>query len=136
MRVREVAAIAANGVIVLVLSGCSSATAPSWVPGWMTIKPEPQALRFESAPPGADVTVNVGPNQSPQTCKTPCSLSLPLSKQSVTVALNGYVPQTLAVDVRDAKDFDPNPVQVTLQAVHPKSHRPKSAKTATSSVEH
>ena len=55
MRVREVAAIAANGVIVLVLSGCSSATAPSWAPGWMTIKPEPQALRFESAPPGADV---------------------------------------------------------------------------------
>jgi hypothetical protein len=55
-----------------------------------------------------------------------------LSKQSVTVALNGYVPQTLAVDVL-AKDFDPNPVQVTLQAVHPKSHRPKPAKTATSS---
>jgi hypothetical protein len=31
VRVREVAAIAANGVIVLVLSGCSSATAPSSV---------------------------------------------------------------------------------------------------------
>ena len=133
MRVREVAAIAANGVIVLLFSGCSSATAPSWVPGWMTIKPEPQALRFESAPPGADVTVNVGPNHPPQTCKTPCSLTLPLIEQSVTVALNGYVPQTLAVDVRDAKAFDPNPVQVTLQAVHPKSHRPKPAKTATSS---
>jgi hypothetical protein len=52
-----------------------------------------------------------------------------VSEQSVTVALNGYVPQTLTVDVRDAKDFDPNPVQVTLQ----KSHRPKPAKTATSS---
>jgi len=73
----------------------------------------------------------VGPNHPPQTCKTPCSLTLPLIEQSVTVALNGYVPQTLAVDVRDAKDFDPNPVQVTL--VHPKSHRPKPAKTATSS---
>jgi hypothetical protein len=58
-----------------------------------------------------------------------------LSNQSVTVALNGYVPQTLAVDVRDAKDFDPNPVQVTLKAVHPKSHRPKSATTATGSGE-
>jgi hypothetical protein len=99
----------------------------------MTIKPEPQALRFESAPPGADVTVNVGPNQPPQTCKTPCSLTLPLNQQSVTVALNGYVPQTFAVDVRDAKDFVPNPVQVTLQAAHPKPHRPKPAKTATSS---
>jgi len=127
VRVREVAAIAANGVIVL--SGCSSATAPSWVPGWMTIKPEPQALRFESAPPGADVTVNVEPNQPPQTCKTPCSLTLPLSKQSVTVALNGYVPQTLAVDVRDAKDFNPNPVQVTL-------HRTGRPKPPTSSGEH
>ena len=138
MRVRKIAAIAANSVIVLVLSGCSSATAPSWVPGWMTIKPEPQALRFESAPPGADVTVNVEPNQPPRTCKTPCSLTLPLSKQSVTVALNGYVPQTLAVDVQDAKDFNPNPVQVTLQAVqavHPKPHRPKSAKTTTTAGE-
>jgi hypothetical protein len=56
-----------------------------------------------------------------------------LSQQLVTVALNGYVPQTLAVDVRDAKDFDPNPVQVNLQAAHPKSHRPKPANTATSS---
>jgi hypothetical protein len=56
VRVREVAFIAANGIILLVLSGCSSATAPSWVPGWMTIKPEPQALRFESTPPGADVS--------------------------------------------------------------------------------
>jgi PEGA domain len=136
VRVRQVAAIAANGIILLVLSGCSSATAPSWVPGWMTIKPEPQALRFESAPPGADVTVKVGPNQAPQTCKTPCSLTLPLSQQLVTVALNGYEPQTLAVDVQDAKDFDPNPVQVTLQAAHPKSHSPKSAKTATSPGEH
>jgi hypothetical protein len=44
------------------------------------------------------------------------------------------VPQTLAVDVRDAKDFNPNPVQVTLHAFHPKSHRPKSAKTATSLI--
>ncbi|MGB6282870.1 MAG: PEGA domain-containing protein [Xanthobacteraceae bacterium] len=95
----------------------------------MTTKPEPQALRFESAPPGADVTVNVEPNQPPQTCKTPCSLSLPLSKQSVTVALNGYVPQTLAVDVRDAKDFNPNPVQVTL-------HRTGRPKPPTSSGEH
>jgi hypothetical protein len=60
VRVREVAAIAANGIALLVLSGCSSATAPSWAPGWMTIKPEPQALRFESAPPGADVTVKGG----------------------------------------------------------------------------
>ena len=85
MRVREVAAIAANGVIVLCASrACSSATAPSWAPGWMTIKPRTiKALRFVFAPPGAEnVTVNVERNQSPQTCNMPCSSRFPCQQNS------------------------------------------------------
>jgi hypothetical protein len=102
------------------------------MPDWMTIKPPFKALQFESSPPGADVTVTAAAGQAAQTCKTPCSLSLPLSKQSVTFSLNGYVSQTLPIDVQNMTDFSPNPVQATLQAApgKPKSLRRKSAKTA------
>jgi len=120
LRVRlAAAAIVGMGVA---LAGCSSASAPSWVPSWMTITPPPPptlALQFESAPPGAEVRTPQG-----QTCKTPCSLALPLTSQSVNFALNGYVPQTVPVEVRDATAFAPNPVEVTLQAV-PKPAKPK-----------
>jgi hypothetical protein len=104
------------------------------MPGWMTVKPPLQSLQFESLPPGADVTVAPTTGQVAQTCKTPCSLSLPLSKQSVTFSLNGYQPQTLPVDAQNTTDFSPNPVQVTLQTARakPKSAR-KSANTAATS---
>jgi hypothetical protein len=118
LRVLPIAAVAVSGVISVALSGCSSSTAPSWMPEWMTVKPPLQALKFESLPPGAEVTVTAATGQAAQTCKTPCSLSLPLSKQSVTFSLNGYVSQTLPVDVQNATDFAPNPVQVTLQAAN------------------
>jgi PEGA domain len=90
----------------------------------MTTKPPLQSLQFESLPPGAEVTVPGTSGQAVQTCKTPCSLSLPLSKQSVTISLNGYMPQTVAVDVQNATDFAPNPVQVTLQAAGRKPRLP------------
>jgi hypothetical protein len=78
------------------------------------------------------VTVAPTGGQLAQTCKTPCSLSLPLSKQSVTFSLKGYLPQTLPVDVQNATDFATNPLRVTLQVEprKPKLARPKSAKTA------
>jgi len=130
LRVWPIAALAASGVISVVLSGCSSSTAPSWMPDWMTVKPPLQSLQFESLPPGADVTVAATTGQAALTCKTPCSLSLPLSKQSVTFSLNGYVSQTLPVDVQNATDFAPNPMRVTLQAAptKPKSVRPNQPK--------
>ena len=53
------------------------------------------SVQFESEPPGADVRTAQG-----QTCLTPCSLAVPLANQSVTFAMNGYVPQTVQVAVQ------------------------------------
>ena len=119
------------GIVGIALAGCTSASAPSWMPSWLTIKPPPPptvVLQFESQPPGADVHTVDG-----QTCKTPCSLALPLTTQSVSFGLNGYLPQTVPVEVAQSGEpnFQPNPVQVTLQAdkpaAKPKPHKPKVA---------
>jgi hypothetical protein len=108
-----------------VLGACSSTSAPTWMPAWMTGTPPTVALQFESTPAGADVRMAQG-----QTCKTPCALALPLTSQTATFALNGYVSQTVPVEVHDGGAFAPNPVEVTLQAVSkpakPKP-RPKTA---------
>jgi hypothetical protein len=102
LRVRLVAATIV--VMGLALAGCSSSSTPSW----MTITPPTLALQFESLPPGAEVRTPQG-----QTCKTPCSLALPLTPLSVNFALNGYVSETVAVEVHDASAFAPNPVEAT-----------------------
>ncbi len=138
LRARLVAAVTIDiGIAGLGLVGCASASAPSWMPSWMTIKPPPpptEALQFESEPAGADVHAADG-----QTCRTPCTLTLPVTSQSVNFAMNGYVPQTLPVEVRqgsDPPDLQPNPVLASLQAVpkpvvKPKPKKPKvAAKTA------
>ncbi len=122
------AAVGVSGVIMgLALSGCSSSDAPSWMPEWMTIKPPLQPLKFESEPPGADVTVAA---ITGQTCKTPCSLAVPLTNQSVTFSMNGYLPQTLSVEVHNSTDFEPNPVQASLQ-VAPSLKKGKPKRRAT-----
>jgi hypothetical protein len=102
------------------------------MPDWMTVKPPLQSLQFESMPVGADVTVAPTRGQPEQTCKTPCSLSLPLSEQSVTFSLKGYLTQTLPVYVQNTTDFATNPLRIHLQAEprKPKLTRPKSANTA------
>jgi hypothetical protein len=126
LRVRLTAA--AIGVMGIALAGCTSSSAPSWMPSWMTITapaPPMQPLQFESVPAGADVSTLQG-----QTCRTPCSLALPLTNQTITFALNGYASQTVPVTVLDSTAFTPNPVEVTLQAVakpgKPRA-RPKTA---------
>ena len=136
VRLAAAAAIAALGTA---LAGCSGSSVS--MPEWLTIKPPPpptQALQFESAPPGAEVRSTQG-----QTCRTPCSLALPLTNQSVTFAMKGYVPQTVPVEVHQAErvaydnvlpatDFSPNPVEVALQTDKPgkPGAKPKSRKTA------
>jgi hypothetical protein len=65
------------------------------MPSWDFLKSAPQteALRIESEPPGADAKASSG-----QECRTPCELTLPAgSELSVTLALNGYQPQTVSV---------------------------------------
>jgi hypothetical protein len=127
LRVRRGAAVV--GAMGIALAGCASSSAPSWMPSWMTITPPApplQPLQFESTPAGADVSTLQG-----QTCKTPCSLALPLTNQTVTFALNGYVSQTVPVSVLNSTAFTPNPIEVTLQTVpKPGKPKPKLPKTA------
>lgn len=82
-------------------------------------------VRFESEPPGADAKVSNG-----QTCKTPCSLSLPTDGPlTVTFSLNGYQPEQETLEPVDQAgsppQFRPNPVMVELTAAPP-APKPKA----------
>jgi len=120
---------AAIVALAIPLAGCASASAPSWMPSWLTVKPPAPptvSLQLESEPAGADARTVDG-----QTCKTPCSLALPLTTQSVSFSLSGYLPQTVPIEVAQSGEpnFQPNPVQVKLSTAKPagKPHRPKVA---------
>jgi hypothetical protein len=121
-----VAATAA--VMGVALAGCSGM--PDWMPSmpdWMSSSSsgaQPQTLRFESDPPGADVRTIQG-----QTCFTPCALAVPAENQPITITKAGFVAQTIQVTVAPPPEHSfwenpppaltPNPVQVVLQAVAP-----------------
>ncbi len=116
------AAILAIGVMGVALAGCSDSSSSS------LLIPPTEFLQFETVPPGADVQTAGG-----QTCRTPCSLAMPLAAQSVSLAMNGYTPQTVALGLRQDNMFSPvvlapNPVTVTLQAVPKPVRTPKSRK--------
>ncbi len=128
---------AAAMMVSAALAGCSGSSRPSWTM-FEPAPPPAQALQFESKPPGADVRTAQG-----QTCRTPCTLAVPLVSQSVTFELNGYMPQTMLVEVRPSTqrsvvdnslppEFSPNPVTVELQTVPPSkpAAKPKPPKTA------
>ena len=78
----------------LALAACSSS------PDWMNLdglKPGPSldTVSLESEPPGAEAKASNG-----QTCRTPCSLALPVdAASSVTFTLNGYQPETERLEV-------------------------------------
>jgi hypothetical protein len=99
--------------------------------------PTTEVLRIESEPPGADARTSQG-----QTCRTPCELSVPASSElAVTVAMNGYQPQTLPVRVEGAGGGDtrlqPNPLYVELQPaapVKPEKPAPAPKKKSTSAA--
>jgi hypothetical protein len=127
-----------------ILAGCSSFSIPDVMPDWFSSRPSPpplQTLQFESNPPGAEVRTLQG-----QSCRTPCSLAVPVESQSVSFAMNGFLPQTVQVDVQAPTEHAlfasappptliPNPVGVSLQPAGPprrapgKPHR-TSARTA------
>jgi hypothetical protein len=107
------------------LAGCTGSTSSLF-----QSSPPKQPLQFESVPPGADVSTADG-----QTCKTPCSLAVPLAAQAVNFAMNGYTPQTVPVqlhqdNVFSPSTFTPNPVTATLQAAAKPALKPKPRKTA------
>src|SRR5215472_11505691 len=96
------------------LTGCSSAVSSN------SSAEQLQALKFESAPPGAEIHTPTN-----QTCKTPCELSVPSSEQLVIFTKNNYQPQTVQVTLGPQPDHSfwenppptlaPNPVRVVLQ---------------------
>ena len=111
-------------VIALLACGCSLAACSASMPSlnFMSSSPRTEPLRIESEPPGAEAKTSLG-----QTCRTPCELPIQTASEvSVTLALNGYRPQTVAVraespDAQDAENASggprlaPNPLYVELQ---------------------
>jgi hypothetical protein len=112
------------------LAGCGS-WAPSWdfMPSLSSGGPA-VSLTIESDPPGADAKTSVGPS-----CRTPCMVPVAADREfTVSYALNGYLPQVIAVTPRmpeptrfepeigsgaPAPDLSPNPVFAQLQPAPP-----------------
>ena len=102
----------------LTLAGCSSTS------DWLNLdafKPKPavEAVRFESAPPGAQVTLPDG-----QTCMTPCASPLKSNgTYTVQFTLNGYQPASATIAPLTLGDgttqLRPNPVTVALTPIAP-----------------
>ena len=116
----------------LTLAACSG-SGPSW-DFFSSPKPppEPAALRLESDPPGAEARSSLGP-----TCRTPCALPIEGvgGDFGVTMALKGYLPQTVPIRVLgpDQPDaggarFTPNPVFVKLEPAGPPPKKKKARK--------
>src|SRR5215475_12936713 len=103
-------AVVAGG---LGLAACSFAM-PSM--DFFSSKPTTASLSIESNPPGADARLSTGGN-----CRTPCAQTVTLGNEfTVTVSLNGYMPETRTVkptsaDAGAAALLDPNPLFVELK---------------------
>jgi hypothetical protein len=104
-----------------ILAGCSSSMLPSI--DFFKSSPSTESLRVESEPPGAEAKTAAG-----QSCRTPCELKVqPGTDQSITLALNGYEPHTVALrqEGGDSGKFAPNPVFVELKTVPPAASKKK-----------
>jgi hypothetical protein len=107
----------------------------------LSSKPATATLTIESDPPGADATISTGAS-----CRTPCSLAVPVADTLVSYALTGYLPQTVPVrplpgesglfgSSGTATQFDPNPVFAALQPATPsKPPPPKKRKRPTTAA--
>lgn len=101
-------------VIGFVLCGFTLAACSASVPGLDFLKSSPgtAALRFESAPSGAEVKVGE------KTCRTPCELKLEVAELSATFSRKGYQQQTVTIHseggMLSAARFSPNPVHADL----------------------
>ncbi len=120
---------------ILAIAACGlSLAACSGMPDWMQFSlPKPSlgntSVQIESQPPGAEARASTG-----QTCRTPCSLSVPAADFTVAFNLPGYQPQTVPVRLvtsdaapdRAAEEavpapprLAPNPVYAELVPVPP-----------------
>ena len=125
---RVALSVVAAAVAGVSLTGCSALSLNS-------TSEQPQALKFESDPLGAEIRTSKG-----QTCTTPCELSVPSREQLVTITQNDYVPQTVQVTLGPQPDHSfwenppptlaPNPVHVVLHPA-PKPHVGSVSRTHT-----
>ena len=116
-------------VIAVMACGFSVAACSASMPSLDFLKSTPQteALAIETEPPGAEAKASTG-----QSCRTPCQITVqPGGELSVTLALNGYQPQTVSVRESEstASKLAPNPVYVQLQpAAAPSARKPAAKK--------
>jgi hypothetical protein len=111
------------------LAGCSGYSIPSMDMSMFKSSPATVTVRTESNPSGAEARSAGGTS-----CRTPCVLALPASGVSnVTFSLQGYQPQTIAVNVTSVREsldlpdtgmaeqirIDPNPVFAALEPTPP-----------------
>jgi hypothetical protein len=133
-------------VIAVVACGLTLTACTSWMPSWDISMPSfggsgsaTASLAVESDPPGAQASAGGA------TCVTPCRLDLSGNGPfTVNVALNGYVPQSVAVRVAQPDDprlgsedtggggmrLDPNPVYVELERAPPAPAAPAKKRPA------
>lgn len=120
------------------LTACSSSWMPSFeMPSFGGGGSGPVSLAVESDPPGAQASAGG------VSCVTPCRLNVPGNGPfNVTVALNGYAPQSIPVRVVQPDDprlgweemgsggvrLDPNPVYVELERAAPPAPPPPKKK--------
>jgi hypothetical protein len=124
-------------VIAVMACGFTLAACSTSMPSLEFLKPSARtdALRIESAPPGAEAKTSLG-----QSCRTPCELQVQAGGElSVTVALDGYQPQTVSVQpeapsgalgsITGSPRLAPNPLHVELQpAPAPPAKKPAAKK--------
>jgi len=112
----------------LALAACSSGS------DWTSLNafksgPSLDTVSLESEPPGADAKASNG-----QTCRTPCSLALPVDASSVTFTLNGYQPETEKLEAitvtGEPPRLRPNPVVVELTPAPAATKKPAPKKPA------
>lgn len=111
----------------LLLAACSSSGSLVNLDG---LKPEPmtETIQFETDPAGAEARTSTG-----QTCRTPCSLSLPANNSfTVTFNLAGYAPETETIELVSMGDgtsrLRPNPVMADLTPAPATAKKPAPAK--------
>ena len=110
----------------IALSGCASFSVPGL--DFLTPSPPQAALQLESSPQGAEAHTSAGPS-----CRTPCSVSVPVAPLTVTFTLDRFQPQTVSVQPTQTSvagssidmpasvvtEFDPNPVFAQLAPAAP-----------------
>src|ERR1700733_10100853 len=124
-------------VIALAAAGFSLAGCSSFSMDYFKSAPPTMQVQIESNPPGADARTSLG-----QTCKTPCSVTLPVPESggfTVSYAMPRFQPATVPVNIiREPGSLisagtagpDPNPVVTELQPIGPppRAHKPMRPK--------